>query len=122
MSRIVIEPQPIEMGLNREAYEALAEDLREAGYEVELQYPIEQRGGIRHAAVDVQLFLLDKGADAVVTFVVALVVERLTRSRRPRKAPPDAVVPSGARGAIFGPDGEVLREFDIPPPERDAPR
>lgn len=119
MARIVIEPQPIEMGLNREAYEALAEELRRAGHDARLEYPPEQRGGIHHA-FDVQVFLLDRVSDAVVTVIVGLIVERLTRSRRPRKErPPEAPEAMGARGAIVGPRGEILREFDIPPRDSD---
>jgi hypothetical protein len=120
MARIVIEPQPIEMGRNREVYEALAEDLREAGHDARLEYPPEQRGGIHHAAFDVQVFLLDRVSDAVITVIVGLIVERLTRSRRPRKErPPEAPEAMGARGATVGPRGEILREFDIPPPHSD---
>jgi hypothetical protein len=109
--RIVLEPGVMELGANRDAYEALIDDLAAQGFDARIHQKMERRdGGIQHAAADLAIFLAGAAGgsviDSIVKAVIARVRESVLNKRRPTR-----------RGVIFGPNGEVLREFDITAPD-----
>lgn len=92
-------------------YAALLEALRKEGFEVDDRTPLEQRDASFVAAV-VVIYLGRRVADTAVDRIVAAVIawgERQLRSfMRRRNATGRVVVP------IYGPDGELLREVEVP--------
>jgi hypothetical protein len=110
MTRIVIEPGPLELGLYEEAYEALLEDLRERGFEAEIRRPVEQRFGLPQEIVNTALWVSETIGEETVGIIMHAFLQRMRKSRRPRKKPPP--VPPVA--ILYGPDGEPLRRVEIP--------
>jgi hypothetical protein len=104
---IVIAPNVVEWGVGREHYEGLVSAMEDRGFDARLQEPRERdeyrSGGIvTDQAVDVSIFLLEHVADGTIGALATLAIQRLARrTKRTRK------------GRIYGPDGEVLREFEL---------
>jgi hypothetical protein len=109
--QIVLEPGVMELGANRDAYDTLVEDLAAQGFEARLHQKTERRdGGVQHAAADLVIFLAGAAGasviDSIVKAVIAHVRESVLNKRHPHR-----------RGVIFGPNGDVLHEFDITEPD-----
>jgi len=116
VTRIVITPGPLELALNGPAYTALVEDLREQGYEAELEPPLEERSGLPQEFIALAMTLSEYADDVAVNALVQIVLDRMRRSReRPPKPPPRP-----PNGKLYGPNGEVLWEGEIP--DQDSPR
>lgn len=86
--------------------EGLAPELRSAGYAVEVESPREERG----RAVTWWQVLEITVAATPVALAVADRVKAWARGRKHGKGRP-------LRGTIYGPDGDVLSEFDVKPEE-----
>jgi hypothetical protein len=77
----------------RDAYDALAEDIAELGFEVEMPEPIERRGGgawnvFEPALADLVVYLKNAVDDTLIDLLVAAIVKRVgtaVRSKWPRK-------------------------------------
>ena len=104
-------PNGAEWAEGQAQYEALVGALAEAGVDASVQEPREGRyaqGGIvTDPLIDVSIFIWQHVSEELIGIVVALALERLRRrSKKTRK------------GIIYGPNGEVLREFELPPDDR----
>jgi hypothetical protein len=110
VTRIVIEPAPMELGLHRDAYEALVADFRERGYDAELRQPIEERGGVPQELVNAALWVGERISDGTAEVIIGIYLERMRRSRRRRRKPP----PRPSVAVLYGPDGKPLRKVEIP--------
>ena len=106
--------QPPRVRDSRPSYDELAAALRERGYDVAVEHPgggVEQRGlpsDVVQSAYDVALFLGEDLGSEIVAAIVALTVDRLRRrTKRTRN------------GVIYGPRGETLRTFHLPPQDDD---
>lgn len=96
----------MELGVRRDAYDNLVDDLQWSGWDARIEAPAEQRGGgLHHAAVDLVVQVLDEAGRTAIDVVVAALLARLGRSALRRKRT--------RRAVIFGPDGEVLRELEL---------
>jgi hypothetical protein len=114
VTRIVIEPASIELGLNRDAYDGLVSDLEEGGFDAELRPRTEERWGLPEVPqefVVASLWLGEHIAGQAFDAIVQMLLSRMWRSRRKLRGQRPPVV------LIYGPDGEVLRKVEIP--ERD---
>jgi hypothetical protein len=105
---ILLAPNGAEWAEGQPQYEAFVEALTEAGVDASVQEPREGRyaqGGIvTDPLIDLSIFIWEHVSEELIGIVVALAMERLRRrSKRSRK------------GVIYGPNGEVLREFELPP-------
>jgi hypothetical protein len=108
---ILLAPNGAEWAEGQAQYEALVEVLAEAGVDASVQEPREGRyaqGGIvTDPLIDLSIFIWQHVSEELIGIVVALAVERLRRrSKKTRK------------GVIYGPNGEVLREFELPADDR----
>jgi hypothetical protein len=110
MAGITLAPTPLELGLHREQYDRLVRELEEQGHDVELRRPIEERAPPGDAsgpapalelAVHIAGFVSDHIVDALVGVLIARLASRLRRNE-PRRV------------TIYGPDGRVLRELELP--------
>jgi hypothetical protein len=110
VKRLTVTPGPMELGLNRPAYEALVEDLREQGYEAELEPPIEERFGLPMEMVNVAITVWEEIDAPAITVIVTKLLDRMLESRKPPPQPPSQ--PPTAR--LYGAKGEVLWEGEIP--------
>jgi hypothetical protein len=108
--RVVIEPAPMELGLNQEAYDALVADLEREGFQAEIRRPIEERGVPPQEAVNAAIWLKDHVGEETLGAVIKIFIERMLRSRRRRANPP----PRPPVVIFYGPDGKPLREIEIP--------
>jgi hypothetical protein len=108
VARILLEPQGIEAGFYRDQYEELISDLRAAGHEVVLK-PRPETRSVDPVDVGRELIirLIGHLEDGALDAIVAAVLLRLRGWKIGRKG-------QARRGVIYGPDGEVLREFDLP--------
>lgn len=100
-----------EYGLAPQQYEALASALRDQGHDarvVRVGGGIEERGGlgppIPGEVIDVAIYLGDHVASGTIGAIVAVVLDRLRRQTKRTR-----------RGVIYGPGGEELRRFELPP-------
>ena len=114
MTRIVIAPSPMELGLNRDAYDALIADLEKQGFEAEIREPVEARFTLPPQEVaNVVVSLAEKIGDETLGVLVGIFVQRMRESRTRRKKPP----PRPAIAIFYGPDGEPLKQIEIPEAE-----
>lgn len=103
---VVLEPQP----MPPDVLDDLVEEIRAAGFDVEVTRPIEERGAAPPPFV-VELTI--RVAETGIVGALALAVRSLRRwaKRHFRNRKP----PAGIRLArIYGPDGEVLSEVEVP--------
>jgi hypothetical protein len=105
--RIVVAPQPMEYGLHRDAYPPFIEALAGEGIDAQIELPIEFRGGLHVAGLDLALYVQEHVPQVMLDLLVLKAVETLGRSIRRGKR-------DTRRMVIFGPNGEVLREVDVP--------
>jgi hypothetical protein len=117
VTRLTVTPGPMELGLNRPAYEALVEDLQGQGYEAELEPPIEERSGLPQEIVNIALTVWEEIDETTKTVLVTMLLERMFKSRKPPPTPP----PRPPRGRLLGSKGEVLWEGEIPVQETSQP-
>jgi hypothetical protein len=104
----------MELGLNRDAYDALIADLEKQGFEAEIRAPIEERFGLPPQEVaNVVFSLAEKIGDETLGVLVGIFVQRMRESRTRRKKPP----PRPAIAIFYGPDGEPLKQIEIPEAE-----
>jgi hypothetical protein len=108
---ILLAPNGAEWAEGQAQYEALVETLAEAGVDASVQEPREGRyaqGGIvTDPLIDLSIFIWQHVSEELIAIVVALAVERLRRRSKKKR-----------KGVIYGPNGEVLREFELPPDDR----
>lgn len=104
MATIVIEPSPLLRGTAEDELTALVRDLEARGHPVTLTSAPERRD-LGQAAADLAVHVLEAVEAHVLDAIVAAVTARLVTRRRGRRP---------KRAVIYGPDGEVLREVDIP--------
>jgi hypothetical protein len=111
---IVVEASP-RLGATPE-YAALAEELRNAGFEPTDRPPLEKRDALTIVPL-VAIYLLDKLADEEISQLVAAVrawaMERIRPLLRRRGAPSQTI-------PIYGPDGNVIREVVVPAEDEEA--
>jgi hypothetical protein len=100
----------MELGLHRDAYEALVEDLQERGFEAEIRPPDEQRGAEPSALVNAALWLGDEIGRDTLEVVVGIFIARMLQSRTRRKKPP----PRPPVAVFYGPNGKPLKRIEIP--------
>jgi hypothetical protein len=113
MPTLVVRPTTLDHGLYRASYDELLEDLQRRGFDAYLDRPPEQRdAGLSLAAADVMVTVAEHLGDHAIDVILGAVVMYLggkVRSKRRAKR----------HAAIFGPDGELLREVELPDQERD---
>lgn len=108
-------PNRAEWELGRDQYEGFVCALQEAGYGAWLQEPRDGRyaegGMVTDPLIDLSIFLWEQVREEAIGALVALAFEHLRRraGRRRRWRRQRA-----RRGVIYGPDGEVLRTFELP--------
>jgi hypothetical protein len=100
----------MELGLHRDAYEALVEDLQERGFEAEIRPPDEQRGAEPSALVNAALWLGDEIGRDTLEVVVGIFIARMLQSRTRRKKPP----PRPPVAVFYGPNGKPLNGSRYP--------
>jgi hypothetical protein len=109
VTRIIIEPASMELGLHRDAYEALVEDLRERGFEAEIRRPDEQRSAEPSALVNAALWLGEEWAE--------------TRSRESSASsshdvaiahPSEEAAAAAARRRLLRSEREAAKRIEIP--------
>ena len=111
MTRITINPLPIELGLNEEQYKLVKRDLEEQGHTVRFQAPVIERSApdvtqTLRAAYDVMLYLADFVDDRALHAIADVLILRLVSRRRRNQH---------RVAAIYGPDGRtVLLKVDLP--------
>lgn len=111
--QIVLEPGAMEFGVHRDAYSALVVDLTAQGFDAQIVEPIERRHGvITHAAADLVIYVGAAIGASIIDSIVKAVIERVRHSPLNKQH-------GTRRGVIFGPDGEVLREFEVSDPGDD---
>jgi hypothetical protein len=115
VTRIIIEPAPMELGLHRDAYEALVEDLRERGFDAEIRRPDEQRSAEPSALVNAALWLGEEMGRDTLEVVVGIFIARMLQSRTRRKKPP----PRPPVAVFYGPNGKPLKRIEIPRADRE---
>lgn len=105
---VLLAPNGAEWADGQDQYAGLIAALGEEGLDASVQEPRDgqyARGGIvTDPLIDVSIFLWEHVSDELIGVLVALAVERLRRRGKRRR-----------KGVIYGPDGEVLREFELPP-------
>jgi hypothetical protein len=114
VTRIVIAPSPMELGLNRGAYDALVTDLEKLGFQAEIREPLEERFGLPPQEVaNVVFTLAEKLGDETLGVLVGIFVQRMRESRTRRRKPPSRP----AIAIFYGPDGAPLKQIEIPEAE-----
>lgn len=113
MAGLTIAPNLIEWGLFQAQYEDLVSALQREGHDAWLQEPTEGReyrtgGVITDPLIELSIFLWEQAAEETIGAIVALAVDRLRRRSKRKR-----------RGVIYGPGGEELRTFDLPPGDPD---
>ena len=108
MPRVVIRPTVVEYGVNRDAYDELIAELQSQGVDARIDQPPEERSGsLQHSALDVAIYLFENADNiAMITGAVALAMKKLRKKPRAGARAP-------RRAAIFGPNGEVLKQIDL---------
>src|SRR4051794_23977570 len=107
---ITITPGPMELGLNRDAYEDLVDGLTADGVPARLEPPQEFRSGRPiDVASDLAVYLGEHLGDAAFDLLLACLIARLSKMRQfgRRKGTPRHV-------EIYGPDGRVIRRLTVP--------
>jgi hypothetical protein len=107
VQRIVLQPSPMERGLFQDQYDALIEDLREQGYDVELEVPIETRG-VPEAQwmYDLTVHVGEVAKDALAVGALVAILRKHLRGKIGRRG-------STRRGCIYLPNDE-RHLFDMP--------
>ena len=110
MTRLSIVPTVPEYGVARAQYEALADALREQGYDARVERPgggVEERGlpaEALQAAHDVAVIVYGELREEALGALAMELLRRLRRKTKRRR-----------RAVIYGPRGEVLRRVELPP-------
>jgi hypothetical protein len=113
MAVIILAPGPMELGLNREAYDATVQELEGLGHTVTVKPPDEYRSlpGAEAVAHTLAVYLFEFVDQHVIDAIVGVLVYRLTaprlRGQRTRRA------------VIYGPDKRVIHAFELPTTETD---
>lgn len=108
MARIILEPRGPDAGFYRQRYELLLLDLEAAGHEVVFEPRPETRSlDPLDVGRDLIIHLMEHLEDEALGGLVALVLLRLRGWKIGRKG-------ESRNAVIYGPAGEVLREFDLP--------
>jgi hypothetical protein len=108
MARVVLQPPSLDIGLFRDQYDALTQDLEAAGYDVRIVREVEERGAgsqVGEAVFNLAVHVLDDAEDAAVGAIVALMVARLRGTIRGRRRRVQV---------LWGPHGEKLRDDELP--------
>lgn len=98
---------------DQEAYRALADALSEADLEAVIEPPEPARPGqLRHASVDVVVYIAYAAAQGMIGYIVAKAIEIVGRRARARRESNRSL---GVRHAavIYGPDETILHSFDL---------
>jgi hypothetical protein len=112
---VLVAPNRAEWEPSRDQYDGFVSALKEAGLGAWLQEPRDgqyaQGGVVTDPLIDLTIFLWEQVREETIGAIVALAIENLrrraTRGRRWRRK-------RVRRGVIYGPDGEVLRTFELP--------
>jgi hypothetical protein len=103
----------MELGLNRESYDAAIQELEGLGHTVMLKPPTEYRSvpGAEAVLHTLGVYLFEFVDEHVIDAIVGVLIARLTarklRGQRPRRA------------VIYGPNKNVIRDFELPTTETD---
>ena len=98
---------------DREAYQAFADALSEAGLEAVVEPPEPPKPGeLRHGSADVAVYIADAAAQGIIGYIVLKAIELIGGRARARRASNQRL---GERHAavIYGPDGTILHSFDL---------
>jgi hypothetical protein len=108
MASIVLRPSPMELGLHRGEYDALAATLQAQGHDVTLEIPVEERFGLPGAEIAYQLIVVvAQHAEGLAIDALILDVGRCLVSKKHRRR---------RRAQIRDAVGKV-RDFDLDPPD-----
>jgi hypothetical protein len=104
---VMLAPNGPEWAQGQAQYDGLVAALGQAGLDASVQEPRDGKyasGGIvTDPLIDLSIFVWEHVSDELIGVLVALAIERLRRrTKRSRK------------GVIYGPGGEILREFELP--------
>jgi hypothetical protein len=109
---VLLAPNGPEWAAGRPQYEDLVAALEEKGLDVSVQEPREGRyaqgGFVTDPLIDLSIFLWEHVSQELIGILVGLAVERLRRRGKQKR-----------KGVIYGPGGEVLREFELPSGDED---
>jgi hypothetical protein len=111
-TKLIISPSWEEQRFGRARYEALAQDLRDLGFDVELEDPPDHSADALDL-VDLALYLGNLIATGLAGALTNLLVARLSEKRRDGGGDDDDPTPSRFV-VIYGPDDEILAELEIP--------
>ncbi len=111
MIRVI--PDRMELGVMPEVWEAVVEGLNAEGLDARLERRVEYRDAY-DIAEGVGLFLGGYVAEATLDVIAGVLREKLRGKRRvgPMKGQPRRV-------PIYGPNGDVLREVEVPSDQDD---
>lgn len=112
MARIVLAPRFFEIGPFGEQYEELTQDLEAAGLDARIEGEVEARGAsaeIARTAWDVAVHVLDTADEEIIAAIVGYLIARLKG-----KAILGTNRGSRRRAVLFGANGKVLREIELP--------
>lgn len=114
MATVTVAPNSDEWVLGPAELEGLVAAPRAQGHDAWLQEPRDGEysagGVVTDPLIDVSLFLWENVPREVVGALVTLAVQKLASGVKSERK---------ARGVIYGPNGDVLHEFELPPDEED---
>jgi hypothetical protein len=108
--RVVVHASPIDDPEN-EVYTVLSEALRNEGLAPEIVGFEREPGRMYHLVDEITIFVFEHLGDAIIDLIVLKLADAIGKAkgrRRDRSAPVPVRV-------IYGPDGEIIREVEIPP-------